>query len=154
MDNVVNPYDPRVITDLLNLGLDPITIIREERSRRDRQREIESSKLFVLIRLLHTKGRWRAHEMDDDEVVIELLHRYPFPVDETRSLGFNVTAEQVGVRAVSKNPQIQHPISYQYDNIAVIRDPEEDDLYQRLVTLDRIMYPRKDSIPNIYESEA
>jgi hypothetical protein len=116
----IDPYDPQIITDMLNLGMDPLALIAKERQRQQKERWLRGRTSFALAQVLYDQGQWSIQQTPTG-VFVELLEEEPFSDDEVRNLGYTVI--------------------HNYVNGTDIRDNVGEDLFEELRDIDLMLYP-------------
>jgi hypothetical protein len=123
-----DPYDPIVITTMLDLGIDPYAIIAEKREQIRRAKEAETCPIHRLVRILNgddpVNGWIASVDLDDDtQVWIERTAPIPFPVDAVRDLGYSVQIDD------------------DYSHSAVFRVENPSDFLDALIRADEYLTP-------------
>lgn len=118
----VNPYDPGLITEMLELGLDPATIIAKERLRQRELRRLQATIGWKLAQYLHQQGaKWYMEGSGGPEIFLQIKGSLPFPVNALQTLGLVVS--DIGYNGTA----------------AVVTDPQGSQLYRDLARSDWIL---------------
>ena len=124
----IDPYDPQVITDMLNLGIDPLTVIGKERQRQREEQRLRNLPAFALAQLLYSKGSWTIYDAGPNSIFVD-GGNVPTK-DEANKIGYDIDPS----------------------SSATIIGHSGEDLFGGLVAIDRFFYPVKVIKDDYYES--
>lgn len=127
----IDPYDPRIITEMLELGLDPMEVVAKERLRQREERRIRSLPSFPLAQLLYRYGGWYAEDRNDGSALIQ-IYDADFPMEELQNLGYTI---------------IPRP-----DVDAIILSRGGDDIYRDLIEIDTFFFPLRRDDRDTYDT--
>jgi hypothetical protein len=120
----MDPYNPEVITAMLELGIDPWTIVTKERERLREKDRLQKLKAFKLVPLIYSCERWYMENLQSGRVWVEFRESVVIPHDEIAKLGYTTEGRDIGGLTAY-----------------VITDPGNENLFSDIVAIDRFFHP-------------